>query len=71
MTEIADVHTALRGIRYPATKPDLLETAAGNGAGEAVLAILRALDGHHFKGPADVERGARDGPADVRVPRRG
>lgn len=42
-----DVYRALEGIRFPATKPELLAYAVNRNAPETVLAALRALAPRH------------------------
>ncbi len=42
-----DVYRALEGIRFPATKAELLAYAVGRGSPESALAALRALPARH------------------------
>ncbi len=49
-----DLQKALKGVQYPASKDDLIESAKGNGAGDDVIAALRGLGDDHFNTPADV-----------------
>lgn len=50
-----DVQKALKGINYPATKDDVLETAENNGADEEVIDALRGMDDREYSGPDQVE----------------
>ena len=49
-----DVQKHLKGMRYPASKDDLVSTAHENGAGENLLEQLRTMDRDDFSGPDDV-----------------
>jgi len=45
----------LKGISYPASKDELVQTAEANGASEEILEALRSASSEHFEGPDDVQ----------------
>ena len=49
-----EVQKHLKGMRYPASKEDLVSTAEQNGADEDLLEQLRSVDRDEFTGPDDV-----------------
>jgi hypothetical protein len=49
-----EVQKHLRGVDYPATKDELVETAGSNGAPAEIVEALRGLDADQFDGPDDV-----------------
>ena len=49
-----DVQKNLKGMSYPASKDDLVQTAEGNGADEELLGQLRGLGKNEFESPAEV-----------------
>ena len=49
-----EVQKHLKGMRYPASKEDLVSTAEQNGADEDLLEQLRSADRDEFTGPDDV-----------------
>ena len=52
-----EVQKALKGVDYPATKDDIVQTAERNGADQEILEALRNLSGNRFETPADVQEG--------------
>lgn len=46
----------LKGVDYPASKRDLLETAERNGADEDVRTTLERLPDEEYQTPADVSQ---------------
>jgi hypothetical protein len=46
----------LKGVDYPASKSDLLETAERNGADEDVRTTLERLPDEEYQTPADVSQ---------------
>ena len=46
----------LKGVDYPATKEDLLESAERNGADEDVRTTLEQLPDEEYETPADVSQ---------------
>ena len=50
----ANVQNFLRGVRYPATKDDLIAAATKNGAPPEVMKIIQALPAERFGGPQEV-----------------
>lgn len=44
----------LKGISYPASKDDLIETAERNDAPEIVMRVLKRLPDREYGGPQDV-----------------
>jgi hypothetical protein len=58
LTELTEVQKALGGVRYPATKEQLIECARGNNAGTDVLALLESLPDRRYSGPNDISKAA-------------
>lgn len=52
----ADIQRALRGIEYPCSKRDLMESAEFNGARDDVLDMIENLPDEEFGGPQDVQQ---------------
>lgn len=44
----------LEGVEYPASKEDLISTAADNGAPETLVGMIRSLPRPEFSGPEEV-----------------
>ncbi len=44
----------LKGVSYPASRPDLLKAAEANGAGEDIRSFLEQLPDQPYQTPADV-----------------
>jgi Protein of unknown function (DUF2795) len=44
----------LKGMKYPASKEELIEHAEGQGADDAVLDTLQQIEDEEFETPADV-----------------
>ena len=49
-----EVQKHLKGMSYPASKDDIVSTAQGNGADDALLEQLRGMNEKEFTGPDDV-----------------
>jgi hypothetical protein len=47
---------ALKGVKYPASKKDLQQTAQKNGGDENVRSLLDQLKDEQFNRPADVSK---------------
>lgn len=58
----ADIHNALRGVSYPATKDDLIDQAKKNRADENVIACLKDLPEEEYGGPQDVTKAYGETP---------
>ncbi|WP_348757263.1 DUF2795 domain-containing protein [Candidatus Methylocalor cossyra] len=52
----AEIQKHLKGMDYPARKPDLIKHAKGQGADENVVAILQELPDQEFHTAADVSK---------------
>ena len=52
-----EIARSLKGIRFPASKRDVVEHARGNQAGEDVLAVLEQLPDRQYGNMAEVEKG--------------
>jgi hypothetical protein len=50
------VYRFLRGIRYPATKEQLVDQARSNQADAGALASLRGMPEREYSGPDEVSR---------------
>jgi hypothetical protein len=50
-----DVQKALKGVSYPATRDELVETAQGNDAPEEIVESLESLPEQQYDGPDEVE----------------
>jgi hypothetical protein len=50
-----EVQKALKGIDYPASKDELVQTAEQNGAPQDVVEELRSLEDNQFDGPDRVQ----------------
>jgi hypothetical protein len=50
-----EVQKALKGIDYPASKDELVQTAEQNGAPQDVVEELRSLEENQFDGPDRVQ----------------
>jgi hypothetical protein len=50
-----EVQKALKGISYPASKEEILETAQQNDASEEIIESLESLDDQQYDGPDEVE----------------
>lgn len=57
--DFVDVQDALEGVKYPATKDDLVNAAERNGAADDITSALKSLDDDHFNTPADVNQAIR------------
>jgi hypothetical protein len=49
-----DVQKHLKGVDYPASRDELVETAERNGASPELVEALRDLPGSEYDGPDDV-----------------
>jgi Protein of unknown function (DUF2795) len=49
--QITEVQKALKGVDYPASKAQLADHAAGNGADRELVDALRGMDTDSFDGP--------------------
>jgi hypothetical protein len=49
-----DVQSHLKGVNYPATKAELIQTAEENGAPADVIQVLEDLPDQDFGGPEEV-----------------
>lgn len=49
-----ELQKALKGVKYPASKDDLVKAAESNGAGDDIKSALQGLNDEHFNTPADV-----------------
>ena len=54
------VHKFLQGVKYPASKNDLIKRAKQNKASVNVISMLEELDRDQFISPADVSRDLGD-----------
>ena len=64
LADFIKVYRFLRGIRYPATKQQLMDQARSNHADEEALSSLREMPEGEYSGPDDVSRiiaGSRGG----------
>ena len=52
--ESDQVREALGGVRYPATKEQLVDHARGNKASQDILDALETLPDREYKGPIEV-----------------
>lgn len=50
----SNVQKHLEGVRYPATKEDLLKSARQNNAPQEVLDLIEEFDRDEYGGPQDV-----------------
>ncbi len=53
---VTDVQKALRGVRYPAGRDDLVAQAQRNGAATDLVDALRRKEDRRFEAPTDVMR---------------
>jgi hypothetical protein len=56
LADFIKVYRFLRGIRYPATKQQLMDQARSNQADEEALRSLREMPEGEYSGPDDVSR---------------
>jgi Protein of unknown function (DUF2795) len=56
LADFVRVYRYLRGIRYPATKQQLVEQARSNLADERALSSLRDIPEGEYSGPDEVSR---------------
>ena len=56
LADFVKVYKFLRGIRYPATKQQLMDQARTNQADEEALASLRGMPEREYSGPEEVSR---------------
>ncbi len=56
LADFIKVYRFLRGIRYPATKQQLVDQARSNQADEEALSSLREMPEGEYSGPDDVSR---------------
>ena len=56
LADFVRVYRYLRGIRYPATKQQLVDQARSNLADEKALSSLRDMPEGEYSGPDDVSR---------------
>jgi Protein of unknown function (DUF2795) len=56
LADFVRVYRYLRGIRYPATKQQLVEQARSNLADEKALSSLRDMPEGEYSGPDEVSR---------------
>ena len=57
----ADIQKHLRGVRFPASKQDLMDKARENGAPDDVVNALQSLSGNQFSNPQEVMRALSNG----------
>ena len=50
------VQKFLKGVKYPASKGDLIEQAKRNKADKNVISMLEALEDKKFNGPTDISK---------------
>lgn len=50
------VQKSLKGIKYPATKDDLLKQAKANKADQGIISRIENLKEDNFKNPAEVSK---------------
>jgi hypothetical protein len=58
LADFVRVQRFLDGIRYPATKQQLMDHARGNHADDDVLARLKEIPEREYSGPDEVSRAA-------------
>jgi hypothetical protein len=58
LADFVRVHKFLGGIRYPATKSQLIDCARDNQADDAALATLQDIPEREYSGPDDVSQAA-------------
>jgi len=58
LADFVRVQKFLGGIKYPATKRQLIDYARGNQADDAVLATLRDIPEREYGGPDEVSQAA-------------
>jgi hypothetical protein len=58
LADFVRVQRFLGGIRYPATKQQLMDQARGNHADDDVLATLKEIPEREYSGPDEVSRAA-------------
>jgi Protein of unknown function (DUF2795) len=56
LADFIKVHKYLGGIRYPATKQQLMEQALGNQADDDALTALNGMPEREYSGPDEVSR---------------
>jgi len=56
LADFIKVYRFLRGIRYPATKQQLVDLARSNQADEEALSSLREMPEGEYSGPDEVSR---------------
>jgi hypothetical protein len=52
---------SLKGVKYPASKADLVKAAKENGADENIRTALNGLADEPFNRPSDVSKAVREG----------
>ncbi|WP_133499896.1 DUF2795 domain-containing protein [Cognatilysobacter terrigena] len=53
----SNVERYLAGVKYPATKGDLLQAAQANGAPRDIMQLINDIEMDEFGGPQDVMKG--------------
>jgi Protein of unknown function (DUF2795) len=61
LADFIKVHKFLGGIRYPATKQQLMDQARGNQADDEALSALGSMPEREYSGPDEVSRAIPDG----------
>ncbi|WP_414468990.1 DUF2795 domain-containing protein [Methanobacterium sp. ACI-7] len=52
----AQVEKCIKGIKFPASKQELIQQAEGNNANEDVLNILESVPDKQFNSPVDITK---------------
>ena len=62
----AEIAAAVAGIKFPATKDQLVEVATDNDASKEVLVVIDAMARNEFRGIVDIGRGIREAKEVIR-----
>lgn len=62
----AEIVSSLAGVRFPASKKDLVSVAKQNGASTEILSVFDAMGNAEFRGVVDVGRGIREAKEKIR-----
>lgn len=57
----AEIQKYLKGIKYPATKQQLIDNAKKEGATEEVIQFLNNLEDKHYNSPTEVSEKLTEG----------
>ncbi len=60
LADFIKVHKFLGGVRYPATKQQLIDRARGNQADDEALGTLSGIPEREYRSPDDVSRAIGD-----------